>query len=143
MRLTSHSHRPAILSAPFHSPFNHGNSLSAMYSMFSRLFSPEVTSAAERDHHLNHDAGNTNVRVMDPDPSRSSNLHEKAEKSNTPETFLQTMIQECMTPKFPPLQNLPCANVEVEKYQACKNPGTLACSVCKLVSYCSKVRLVS
>jgi hypothetical protein len=42
-------------------------------------------------------------------------------------------------PKFSPLENLPCANVEVQKYKMCPNPGTLACGACKLVSYCSKV----
>lgn len=42
-------------------------------------------------------------------------------------------------PKFPPLEVLPCANVNVERYAVCENPGKLACSSCKLVSYCSKV----
>ena len=42
-------------------------------------------------------------------------------------------------PKFPPLEVLPCANVNVEKHAACEKPGKLACSSCKLVSYCSKV----
>ncbi|EDR06852.1 uncharacterized protein LACBIDRAFT_299777 [Laccaria bicolor S238N-H82] len=34
---------------------------------------------------------------------------------------------------------LPCANVKPKLYHACGNPGRMACSVCKLVSYCSKV----
>ena len=118
------------------------NSLSAMYSMFSRMFSPEVTAAAERAYQLNHDAGNSNIRVMDPDPATSNNLRTKVNLSTTPQTFMQTMIQESMKPKFPPPENLPCANVEVAKHQACKNPGKLACSACKLVSYCSKVRWI-
>jgi hypothetical protein len=42
-------------------------------------------------------------------------------------------------PKFPPLEVLPCANVDVDKYAACEKPGKLSCSSCKLVSYCSKV----
>ena len=111
-------------------------SLFAMYSMYSDIFSPEVTAAAERAYQLNNDAGNSNVRVMDPHPSVSSNLRAKI---NTPRAFMQTIIQESMKPKFPPPENLPCANVEVAKYRACKSPGKLACSVCKLVSYCSKV----
>ncbi|KAF8137398.1 hypothetical protein EV363DRAFT_1394947 [Boletus edulis] len=40
--------------------------------------------------------------------------------------------------KFPPLEVLPCANVNVEKQAICEKPGKLACSSCKLVSYCSK-----
>ncbi|KIK98607.1 hypothetical protein PAXRUDRAFT_133868 [Paxillus rubicundulus Ve08.2h10] len=41
-------------------------------------------------------------------------------------------------PKFAPLEVLPCANVQVEPYTACEKPGRLACSLCKLVSYCTK-----
>ncbi|KIJ61529.1 hypothetical protein HYDPIDRAFT_183158 [Hydnomerulius pinastri MD-312] len=43
------------------------------------------------------------------------------------------------TPTFPPftLTVLPCANAQVEKYTACENPGKMACSACRLVSYCS------
>ncbi|KAH6906719.1 hypothetical protein BKA70DRAFT_396558 [Coprinopsis sp. MPI-PUGE-AT-0042] len=42
------------------------------------------------------------------------------------------------TPRHPPLERLPCANVEVDQYSACSKPGTMRCSACKLVSYCSK-----
>ncbi|KAH0826539.1 hypothetical protein J3R83DRAFT_4892 [Lanmaoa asiatica] len=42
-------------------------------------------------------------------------------------------------PKFLPLDVLPCANVNVDKYSACDKPGKQACSSCKLVSYCSKL----
>ncbi|KAG9313498.1 hypothetical protein JVU11DRAFT_5824 [Chiua virens] len=41
-------------------------------------------------------------------------------------------------PKFPPLDVLPCANVNIERYAVCENPGKMACGSCKLVSYCSK-----
>lgn len=41
--------------------------------------------------------------------------------------------------KFPPLEVLLCANVKVEERAVCEKPGKLACSSCKLVSYCSKV----
>jgi hypothetical protein len=39
-----------------------------------------------------------------------------------------------------PLERLPCANVEPKKNWRCQESGRLACSECKLVSYCSKVR---
>jgi hypothetical protein len=39
------------------------------------------------------------------------------------------------------LERLPCANVEAAKNWRCTEDGTLACSQCKLVSYCSKVGL--
>ncbi|KAH6896244.1 hypothetical protein BKA70DRAFT_1316688 [Coprinopsis sp. MPI-PUGE-AT-0042] len=40
--------------------------------------------------------------------------------------------------QHPPLSRLPCANVQVSQKIICSNPGTLKCSACKLVSYCSK-----
>lgn len=54
---------------------------------------------------------------------------------------LQGMINSVVNknPKFGPVEVLPCANVNVEKYAVCENPGKLACSACKIVSYCSKV----
>ena len=45
-----------------------------------------------------------------------------------------------MKSKFPPLEILPCANVHPAKLKICPKQGTKACSACKLVSYCSKVR---
>jgi hypothetical protein len=40
-----------------------------------------------------------------------------------------------------PLERLPCANVEPTKSWRCQENGRLACGECKLVSYCSKVRI--
>jgi hypothetical protein len=37
------------------------------------------------------------------------------------------------------LERLPCANVQPEKDWRCTGDGIQACSVCRLVSYCSKV----
>ncbi|KAJ2924329.1 hypothetical protein H1R20_g12757, partial [Candolleomyces eurysporus] len=39
---------------------------------------------------------------------------------------------------FPPFEALPCANVQPELRAACDKLGKMACSGCKLVSYCSK-----
>ena len=49
------------------------------------------------------------------------------------------MMEGSLHPRYPPPTTLPCANVQVEKYAVCKNSGKMACSACKLVSYCSKV----
>lgn len=54
---------------------------------------------------------------------------------------MDCMISGKIRPKFGPLDHNPCANVVVANAWACPSPGTLACSACKLVSYCSKVRL--
>ena len=137
MRVASQSRLAYRLIYPFPFTAHDGNYFPAM---FNGLFSPEVIAEVERAYQLNHDSGNTNVYIMDPDPSVSSNLQAKVNESNTPQAYIQTMIQECMKPKFPPPENLPCANVEVAKYRTCQNPGKLACSACKLVSYCSEVR---
>lgn len=42
-----------------------------------------------------------------------------------------------------PLEKLPCANVEPTKNWRCQENGRMACANCKLVSYCSKVCLLS
>ncbi|KAJ2921018.1 hypothetical protein H1R20_g16078, partial [Candolleomyces eurysporus] len=41
-------------------------------------------------------------------------------------------------PAFPPIEALPCANVQPKLRSACDGLGKMACSDCKLVSYCSK-----
>lgn len=38
-----------------------------------------------------------------------------------------------------PLKRLPCANVSAEKGENCNQSGTMVCTKCRLVSYCSKV----
>ncbi|KAF9224203.1 hypothetical protein BS17DRAFT_780637 [Gyrodon lividus] len=43
-----------------------------------------------------------------------------------------------LKPLFPPLDCLPCANVQADQYVTCKNRGKSSCSACKLVSYCSQ-----
>ena len=50
---------------------------------------------------------------------------------------LGNAIEDTLMPlTFPPLEALPCIN-------HCSNPGKLPCGRCKLVSYCSQVRLAS
>ncbi|KDQ54025.1 hypothetical protein JAAARDRAFT_38618 [Jaapia argillacea MUCL 33604] len=41
--------------------------------------------------------------------------------------------------KIQPLEKLFCANFQVQQHRTCPHEGRLACSACKLVSYCSKV----
>ena len=56
---------------------------------------------------------------------------------------LLAMLQASMLREhLPPPKTLPCANVQVEvgtPVKICDRSGTLACSACKLVSYCAKV----
>ncbi|KAG1747941.1 uncharacterized protein EDB91DRAFT_1235835 [Suillus paluster] len=74
-----------------------------------------------------------------PDPSGSGEpfLPTDVDASN-PERLFET-LRDKLKPKFPPLDVLPCANVQVVQFKACPKQGTKTCSACKLVSYCSKV----
>ncbi|PPQ79343.1 hypothetical protein CVT26_007458 [Gymnopilus dilepis] len=78
------------------------------------------------------------IRVQPPDPRNASHLSAAAHDPNFFRANMAQVVQEATTPKFTPPARLPCANVQAEKYTACGNPGTSACSACKLVSYCSK-----
>jgi hypothetical protein len=60
-----------------------------------------------------------------------------------PEAFLKSITEKANKLQFPAPERLPCANVDVDKYKACPNNGTMACSACKLTSYCSKVIIFS
>lgn len=47
-----------------------------------------------------------------------------------------------MEEKAAPLETLPCANVKPSEDWSCPGAGKMSCSVCQLVSYCSKVSLI-
>jgi len=51
-------------------------------------------------------------------------------------TYLAHIVQN---PSDKPLETLPCANVDPARNWRCPEDGKLACSECRLVSYCSKV----
>ena len=54
--------------------------------------------------------------------------------------IMDTVIEAPYDGPFPLLKNHPCANVDGAKHAACVGPGKMACSECRLVSYCSKVK---
>lgn len=104
--------------------------------LFSELLTPDILAKAEHDFHRDMSSTNPNVRVIPPDPlSGTSKLNLDGVKDHT--MFIKAITE--VKPRFPPLERLPCANVEVEKNRICQLEGTMACSACKLVSYCSKV----
>lgn len=83
----------------------------------------------------------SDIRVLPPDdsgPSILSGLYSML--TGGFQGMMDSVVNK--NPKFPPLEVLPCANVNVEKYSACEKPGKQACSACKLVSYCSKVKQI-
>jgi hypothetical protein len=90
-----------------------------MDDLFNRFLTPGQSAEIESCYQHINDTENSNLRGMPPDPLTTSQLYSM--------------------PRFSPPDVLPCANVEAEKYRACPNPGKMACSSCRLVSYCSKV----
>ena len=111
-------------------------------NMFSRLLPPQMRDYAEQAYRNNMSVQNANIRVIPPNPrSEREPLLDGIDEYGGMDTILKQLIDSFaknQTPRFPIPQRLPCANVEVEKYKTCDNPGTMACSGCKLVSYCSK-----
>lgn len=88
----------------------------------------------------------TNLRKMPPDPLADSKEMSGLDNSESDPSVLFEKFRNVAgnsKPRFPPPEVLPCANAEVAKYRACPNPGNKACSSCRLVSYCSKVYILS
>jgi hypothetical protein len=107
---------------------------------------PEQRAEINSSHQRINDIGKSNLRAMPPDPLTNSQLHTKLSGLDTSaldpsalHDLFRGSVMEDSKPRFPPPKVLPCANVEVGKYRVCPNPGKMACSSCKLVSYCSKV----
>ncbi|KAG2123462.1 hypothetical protein DEU56DRAFT_48468 [Suillus clintonianus] len=73
---------------------------------------------------------------LDPSDSGEPILPDEIDTSNPEQVFEN--LRDTLKPDFPPLDVLPCANVQVAQFKACPKQGTKACSACKLVSYCSK-----
>jgi len=113
-----------------------------------RLMTPEMKADVENSFKRDMTIQSKSLRRVPPDPMAEKNIPvpnmKDLEESDLldPAVLQETLVQSLlhMKPRFPPLEKLPCANVQAEKYTACENRGNLACSACKLVSYCSKVR---
>ena len=88
------------------------------------------------------------ISILPPDPKAGGSFFDSTDVDITDPArrteFLKSITDSISKPlRFPPLDTLPCANVQVDKYDACNKPGTMACSECRLVSYCSKVASIS
>ncbi|KAL6308530.1 hypothetical protein BKA93DRAFT_762976 [Sparassis latifolia] len=118
--------------------------------LLSRLLNPEGRRAAFQAYNRDLTNQSASLRRLPPrdDPNELSNLM-NAPMANQPlhdldasteaqvrDRFLESLKK--LRPRFPPPENLPCANVEVEKHRCCPNEGRMACGGCRLVSYCSK-----
>jgi len=108
--------------------------------------SNEIMDEAECQHNRDLPSKNKNLRRIPPPPGPvsdiASELDFKGLDTSNLDLFREGLLKSMSSiepPPHPPLESLPCANIEVTKYKVCLKPGTKACSACKLVSYCSPV----
>jgi hypothetical protein len=102
----------------------------------------ETLAEAERRHERDMLVQRGGIRTIGPDPATvGGGLNINNLDTSNPERLHETLLASIshVKPKYPPPERLPCANVEVERYTTCPNPGKMACGACKLVSYCSRV----
>jgi hypothetical protein len=76
---------------------------------------------------------------------KQRDIQQLVEKHGLRETYLDWATEHASLDMDDnkPLSRLPCANVDAPKNWKCPDDGTLACSGCRLVSYCSKVSKLS
>ncbi|KAF8636838.1 hypothetical protein AX17_003230 [Amanita inopinata Kibby_2008] len=94
----------------------------SLASAFSRILSPEMIDEVREESHRDMTYTGGSLRLIPPDPNQDD---------INPIKF-KNLRAEGMKPRFPPLEVLPCANIEVSKYRVCPNPGKMACSQCRL-----------
>lgn len=118
---------------------------------FSTLVGSESMSKimAEAQSTMDHDMStqSKSISAIPPDPKTGGsylNLSDlditdagPAQRTEVLKSITDSIVSKPL--RFPPLDTLPCANVQVYKYEVCNKPGTMVCSECRLVSYCSKV----
>jgi hypothetical protein len=135
----------------FHTSSNtsSGLYLYTMDELFNRLLTPEQSAEIESSYQHMNDTGKSNLRAIPQDPLSNSQLYTRLSSLDTSldPSALHKMCRESIMgdskPRFPPPEVLPCGNVKVDMYRVCPNPGKMACSSCRLVSYCSKVCISS
>ena len=121
-----------------------------LFAQFSGLFTPETFSnaRAEAQRSIDRDMStqSKSIIALPPDPMAGGSIFDPsnldaADPSHRAD-ILKSLTNSATKVRFPPPENLPCANVQVGQYNACNKRGSMACSSCKLVSYCSKVSSV-
>jgi len=125
-----------------------------LFAHFSSLLTPETfsnaTAEAQRsfDRDMSTQSKSLVVRPPDPDPRAGGSTIDLTNLDLTNPAHradvLKSWTDGATKVRFPPPENLPCANhgVQAGQYEACNKRGSMACGSCKLVSYCSKVSSV-
>jgi hypothetical protein len=111
----------------------------------SVLQTPELMAEAARwyKHEMSRDESGSIPTTATDDIAATDGMDENGFGSLTVEEFGRNLmsVQLKRNPEVLPSVRLSCANVDREKDKACSDPGTKACSGCKLVSYCSRVSI--
>jgi len=120
------------------------------FAQFSTLLTPETfsnfTAEAQRSFDRDMSTQSKNFVALPPDPRGRGSTFDPTNLDITDPArgadVLKSLMDGATKVRFPPPENLPCANVQASQYKACNKQGSMACSSCKLVSYCSKVSSV-
>ena len=121
-----------------------------LFAQFPGLFTPEAFSntRAEAQRFLDREMSTKSKSIipLPPDPMAARSIFDPTNHDTIDPPHRADILKsftDCATKvRFPPPENLLCANVQVSQYSACNKRGSMACSSCKLVSYCSKVSSV-
>ncbi|KAF9533232.1 hypothetical protein CPB83DRAFT_538125 [Crepidotus variabilis] len=97
----------------------------------------KINADAERKMLRDRSLQSQNLQVLPPLPMTEDESRLLSEMNPSNPEFMSMMAQGLKNP-YPARTTLPCANVQPKKYAVCDKPGKMACSACRLVSYCSK-----
>lgn len=125
--------------------------MDSILDRLARMVPPEVRARVEEDYPKYLSSCHNSALQMLPPISSNREGTVLAQGAEAPsdsslqpdmsqDEIMDAMIKAPSDSPFPLLGRHPCANVNVAKYSACSKPGTMACSECRLVSYCSKVK---
>ena len=104
---------------------------------------PNVTAEAQNSFDRDMSTKSKSIAVLPPDPNTSGSTTNLDITDPTRRADVLGSLKDSIPKlRFAPPEDLPCANVQVQQYKACNKQGSMACSSCKLVSYCSKVSSV-
>jgi len=106
--------------------------------LFARMQTPEMI-AEKQAKALRSSHQRQTIKSIPPDPIQAAIFRNAGYFDVEDPARLQEMTTAALKARYTPPTSLPCANVQAAKYSFCQNPGKMACSACKLVSYCSKV----
>ncbi|KDR66055.1 hypothetical protein GALMADRAFT_232756 [Galerina marginata CBS 339.88] len=102
----------------------------------------KIMTKAQSAFDRNMSTKSDSISVLPPNPKTARSILDPKDIDITDPAcrtdILKSITDSVSKLQYPPLEILPCANVQADKYRVCNQPGTMVCSECRLVSYCSK-----